>query len=372
MLQRRIAEEPKTKTLSSGQLNVDEFDSIFKVAGEGDAADTLTTINGGYEGQRIVLEIADDDNNITVAVGTDNIVGPNDFVMEGTDDKVEFIKRGSNWHLLGFQPNEAGSGESQLWPDGTAAAPAAAFADDTDTGIFRAGADNMQFTAGGVTQAGVDANGLRTLGTWALLSATRTFAGNGETVSEVNTASLVFLDPDSSNRTGVILPDGNEDGQTCILINVGASNTLQFNTTEATSNVLGTATKSFINPFQSYQITWYNSIGRWVVDSNHSDDAANGFDVNKTVVTRTGAGAVDVTAKFVSIVTDGADALTLADGFQGQEMFLYMTTDLGAATLTPSNLMNGSTLTFDDVGDSAHLVFSGTNWIFMGGTATLA
>jgi hypothetical protein len=49
-----------------------------------------------------------------------------------------------------------------------------------------------------------------------------------------------------------------------------------------------------------------------------------------------------------------------------------MKTDGGAATLTPSNLYNGTTITFDDVGDSADLIFADGQWVFLGGTATLA
>jgi len=49
-----------------------------------------------------------------------------------------------------------------------------------------------------------------------------------------------------------------------------------------------------------------------------------------------------------------------------------MKTDGGVGTLTPTSLGNGTTLTFDDVGDSAHLYFTNSAWHFMGGTATLA
>ena len=49
-----------------------------------------------------------------------------------------------------------------------------------------------------------------------------------------------------------------------------------------------------------------------------------------------------------------------------------MKTDGGTGTLTPANLGNGTTLTFDDEGDSAHLKFTNGNWYFVGGTATLA
>ena len=64
--------------------------------------------------------------------------------------------------------------------------------------------------------------------------------------------------------------------------------------------------------------------------------------------------------------------MTLADGYQQQEKTIVMITDGGAGTLTPTNLANGATITFDDVGDSAQLKFLNGSWHFMGGTATLA
>lgn len=86
----------------------------------------------------------------------------------------------------------------------------------------------------------------------------------------------------------------------------------------------------------------------------------------------TGAGAVDIVTQITHIVTNGVNALTLVDGAEGQEKFIVMKTDVNTGTLTPSNLGNGTTITFDDVGDSAHLLFTNGSWHFMGGTATLA
>ena len=86
----------------------------------------------------------------------------------------------------------------------------------------------------------------------------------------------------------------------------------------------------------------------------------------------TGPGAVGLTQAITHIATTGADALTLADGTEGQEKFIVMKTDGGIGTLTPANLGNGTTITFDDVGDSAQLLFTNAAWHFMGGTATLA
>lgn len=85
-----------------------------------------------------------------------------------------------------------------------------------------------------------------------------------------------------------------------------------------------------------------------------------------------GAGAVDVLSRTTHVITTGTNALTLADGAEGQQKTLVMITDAGDGTLTPSNLANGTTITFDDVGDSAELFFTNSAWHFMGGTATLA
>ena len=99
----------------------------------------------------------------------------------------------------------------------------------------------------------------------------------------------------------------------------------------------------------------------------------SGFEtLNGTPQVLTGAGAVNLTTEITHIVTTGVNALTLADGVGAQKKFIVMKTDGGDGTLTPTNLGNGSTITFDDVGDSAYLVFTNSAWHFMGGTATLA
>ncbi len=114
-------------------------------------------------------------------------------------------------------------------------------------------------------------------------------------------------------------------------------------------------------------------------DTTLGDGSADTLNMNSGVVkygvtaqTLSGAGAVDIVTPITWIVTTGADALTLADGAEGQVKYVVMKTDGGDGTLTPSNLGNGTTLTFDDAGDSAHLLFTNAAWYYMGGTATLA
>ena len=79
-----------------------------------------------------------------------------------------------------------------------------------------------------------------------------------------------------------------------------------------------------------------------------------------TVQALSGAGAVDVTSLITQVTTTGADALTLANGANGQMKIITMVADGGDGTLTPATFANGSTITFNDVGDSVVLVYNST------------
>jgi hypothetical protein len=87
-----------------------------------------------------------------------------------------------------------------------------------------------------------------------------------------------------------------------------------------------------------------------------------------TVGTRSGAGAVPLTAATVQVTTTGsAAALTLANGTVGQILTIVMTTDGGGdATLTPTTKTGFSTITFDAVGDSVTLqYFTTLGWMIL-------
>jgi hypothetical protein len=82
--------------------------------------------------------------------------------------------------------------------------------------------------------------------------------------------------------------------------------------------------------------------------------------------TRSGAGAVAITAAIAELTSTGTNAWTLADGAEGQHLFLIMVTDGGVGTLTPSNAGGWTTLAFSDPGDSAHLMFTNGKWYLVG------
>jgi hypothetical protein len=89
-----------------------------------------------------------------------------------------------------------------------------------------------------------------------------------------------------------------------------------------------------------------------------------------TVQSLSGPGAVNITTLTTAFTSTGTgDALTLADGAQGQlKTIIYVAEAAGGDTgiLTPSNLGSATTITFNAVGDSVTLQFAGTDWWVVG------
>lgn len=76
-----------------------------------------------------------------------------------------------------------------------------------------------------------------------------------------------------------------------------------------------------------------------------------------------GAGAINVTTYYTAWTTTAANAGTLADGtFPGQIKKIKLIVDGGDGTLTPTNLADGTTITFADAGDYSVLRWNGTEW----------
>jgi len=89
--------------------------------------------------------------------------------------------------------------------------------------------------------------------------------------------------------------------------------------------------------------------------------------------TLTGAGAVSV-AKTVTILSNpGANGtLTIAAGSTGQIKILVMTSNTGTNTLTLDDTDLGhDTVTFNEAGDTATLIYIGSKWWVIGGTAAV-
>ena len=88
-----------------------------------------------------------------------------------------------------------------------------------------------------------------------------------------------------------------------------------------------------------------------------------------TVQALSGAGAVSLNTLHTALTTTGAQAQTLANGVNGQIKTITMVADGGDGTLTPATFANGSTITFNDVGDSVLLIYNTTGgWALVSNT----
>ncbi len=63
--------------------------------------------------------------------------------------------------------------------------------------------------------------------------------------------------------------------------------------------------------------------------------------------------------------TAGAHAGAMANGTNGQIKIITMITDGGNSVVTPAALAGYTTITFNDVRDSATLVFTNSNWVVL-------
>lgn len=93
---------------------------------------------------------------------------------------------------------------------------------------------------------------------------------------------------------------------------------------------------------------------------------------SETITATSGAVGLDNDIVFFD-TTAGTSTSTLAAGEAGQQITFVMAVDGGDQVLTPASFLNGTTITFDDAGDTATLVSDGTNWYTVGTvTATVA
>ena len=89
--------------------------------------------------------------------------------------------------------------------------------------------------------------------------------------------------------------------------------------------------------------------------------AAGAFTGSRQTIS--GPGVINLTTLHTEITTTGADAYTLANGALGQMKIISMVVDGGDATVTPTTLANGTTITFDAVHDNVTLIYGANGWL---------
>jgi len=93
----------------------------------------------------------------------------------------------------------------------------------------------------------------------------------------------------------------------------------------------------------------------------------NGPVVASTAQALSGAGAVDIVSDTTKLTTTGgAQALTLANGTDGQRKTIIHDVDGGSAVLTPTTKSGFTTITFTNAGETAVLQYTTTRgWVIL-------
>ena len=83
--------------------------------------------------------------------------------------------------------------------------------------------------------------------------------------------------------------------------------------------------------------------------------------------------AISITTNVTKITSpDNSGTITIADGVDGQIKTIIMVSNTGNHTLSITSNIGHSSIAFNSAGDTATLMFMGTVWYFIGGTATVS
>ena len=102
----RILSKGANLTIASGAITV--TDSYHIIDGEGSTSDALTDINGGKQaGQLLVLQSADNSNNITVTHNTAKLClnGAANFALNTNIDTLTLMYDGAKWVQIASSNN---------------------------------------------------------------------------------------------------------------------------------------------------------------------------------------------------------------------------------------------------------------------------
>ena len=92
----------------------------------------------------------------------------------------------------------------------------------------------------------------------------------------------------------------------------------------------------------------------------------SGEELTNTPDTVTDTAACSLTTEQSNLVTTGAAAPTLANGFEGQVKTIYHKTYAGAATITPANMHGGTSVATSAAGQGVTFKFTDGKWLLIG------
>ena len=237
--------------------------------------------------------------------------------------------------------------------DGTAAAPSVSFTSDSDSGLYRIGANNVGVAVNGAKVLDVATTGLGITGVATVSSTTAsTTKDTGALIVEGGVGVEKEIYAGLSINAGTYVTSGNG---TVSLPAIGPVSDPDSGLYVIGANNLGVACAG----------AKVLDIGTTVLGVTGDVISSGRLLLNATPETRTGPGAINTTSAVTLVVTTGANALTLAAGTAGQIKVITMKTDGGDGTLTPTGLRGGTTITFNDVGDTVTLMYIDSAWIIL-------
>jgi len=96
--------------------------------------------------------------------------------------------------------------------------------------------------------------------------------------------------------------------------------------------------------------------------------------ITSSVAVAAAALVIPLTASYVAKTTGGVEALTLANGVEGQIITIALVVDGGDGTLTPATSSGFATVVLADAGDNVTLKYvdDTVGWIILGAAGVLA
>ena len=95
---------PVELTIASGVVTATQTYHIIDTQSD-DSADDLDTINGGSDGDILILKSADGARDTTLKDGGGNLRLAGDFILAATTDRIMLISDGTNWNEISRSTN---------------------------------------------------------------------------------------------------------------------------------------------------------------------------------------------------------------------------------------------------------------------------